>query len=111
MYVLVISLLFVQKYEVDAILRDRKLGDDQEYLVRWVGNYAPSWVSGKIREDAPDLVSQYTQVSELGLFATRALSITVVTGSYSHTSVKRDGTTQFTRFGLDSYSKHPFTGV
>ena len=59
MYVRVINLLFVQKYEVEAILREWDMGDDNEFLVRWVGGYPPSWVSGVIlREDAPELMSQ-----------------------------------------------------
>ena len=40
----------IQKYEVEAIINERSTDGKQEYLVRWAGNYKPSWQPANILE-------------------------------------------------------------
>ena len=57
------TLLGVQKYEVEALLRDKSIDGCKEYLVRWKGEFEPSWVKAEIiNQDCPALVKQFEEV-------------------------------------------------
>ena len=44
-------------------MRRRMLDEEEQFLVRWQGEFEPTWEKGEmIRSDCPDLVEQYMQV-------------------------------------------------
>ena len=54
----------MQKYTVE-ILNFRKTGQDEEYLVRWEGNFAPTWeLAAVIRKDCPAMVDKFHKFSQ-----------------------------------------------
>ena len=52
-----IQLVYRNNYEVEGIINERSTDGKQEYIVRWVGKYKPSWQPVNVLEkDCPDLV-------------------------------------------------------
>ena len=48
---------------MDCIIRRRMLDKEEQFLVRWEGDFEPTWESGEIlRNDCPEVVEEYLQV-------------------------------------------------
>ena len=76
---MVVSILFsivmAEKFVVEGILQSRQLTyGEEEFLIRWAGNYKPSWQSAtRITEDCPQLVAEFRKVSCASLTEYQAL--------------------------------------
>ena len=48
---------------MDCIIRHRMLDKEEQFLVRWEGDFEPTWLRGEIlRNDCPEMVEEYMQV-------------------------------------------------
>ena len=51
-------------YTVEGILSERIFDNKEQFLVRWGGNYKPSWEPAHvIKSDCPALVEEFLKVS------------------------------------------------
>lgn len=64
------------RYTVEALLSKREIDGNIEYLVRWAGNYMPTWEKAKlIEEDCPQLVAEFNKVSNAMRYTSRVLHV------------------------------------